>query len=223
MNWRDPIGLIHLHPEPGIEQTENAPLFTGTNIVFTREARKPQQILLAKGKMFFKSLEHLYVDGVWRTTPNNDVGTRFSNDNFKGVICALEVLKPFFPKEYKLWKSRIPLFHKQLIRPDNFILVGYFKYPLLFTPLLPIAFGAMLVSSYRNFKFDDDGNIVQKRTSGKCLVYVILKAFRFKRMFTLCQKVMKKYSIFPTWREVFSYYYERQDHPNVLLIKEIGE
>jgi hypothetical protein len=253
--WRDRYGFIHLQPSPEPNATVNPGLFTGTNIVLNymngRSSDTEHQNFLASICWLIDK------DGDWNTTPiaNNK---KFSRDDFTGVVSALKVIMRYQRERYNKFRKikeleknaihaksiyddakalldKVPIFHKQLDHPRDFVLVGYAKYPWLFFPLLPITSGAMIVSCYQDDKVRKGIEI--PKTDGKIMALITAVALKMRWTFKQCDKLIKKKQHDPpipttavklsedrwvwlNWTRVFKYYFKNHDHPNVKAIEE---
>jgi hypothetical protein len=238
--WHDKFGFIHLTPNPDPEQSENAPLFTGTNITL-HEWRGT--LTLPISYAFLDSVSKLIKDGDWYTTPVSVV-KRFSRDNFAGVISGLKSIIRYAKKmnnshlENKAKKllKQVPLFHRQLIHPRDFVMVGYAKYPWLFFPLLPILTISLIVSCWQTHKVRN-GNKIAK-TDGKIIALILSYSMCLVLTHLICVWLIKNkkrkrpkpstgsdYSG-NTWKwdklwAIFYDYFRRGDHPNAVLINRI--
>lgn len=245
-NWRDKYGLIHLEPKPEPNQTENPALFSSTYIVLkyiTKTLTEDDAYrYLASIDMLIK--EDLKGSWVWYTTPLFKF-PHFSRDDFTGVIAAVKCLKEYANKISDDWLEeladrkidQIPLFHKQLDHPRDFILVGYAKYPWIFFLLWPIYCLAMIVSCWQTHKVRKGLSIA--KTDGKIMAFLICKAYNLRLTFWICDWLVKKrkrtgqiprYTIpegyhvdgswkWVNWVNVFKDFYRNHEHPNVKYIE----
>lgn len=244
--YLDKYGWMHLRPDPTPDATENAPTFTGTNIVLEY---MNGTLTEDKAGRFLTACCWLMRDGVWYTTPITPVSNpRFSRDNFTGVICALKVIIRWSEENDAEWVnieakdilSQVPLFHKNLDHPRDFVMSGYAKYPVLFFPLLPIISIALAVSCYQSHKVR--GGVAIPKTDGKILAFILCHAFKLRNTFNLCNyfireidRPMPNPSVYekkfndPTrwmwgdWHNVFNDYYRNYNHPNVFLVRNLEE
>lgn len=201
-------------PERNPETSENGPLFTG---LYLSERSFPWRREDALGVV-----QVLWDgdSGIWRTTPGSS-SKRFSRDNFTGLICLLESFRHKYPISYKYYFKQLPLFHRQLKHPRDFILVGYYKYPYLFWPLLPIAWVALFVSCWQTYKYRNGRKIV--KSEGKlmakawCWIFgwetsreIFLKAVTRKRKI---RSDIPPASVFNSWGDVYREYFREEGHP----------
>ena len=223
--WRDPFGFIHLNKCPDTEESENGPMFTGLNMVLLQESG---ELNFYHCDRFLKAVEYLCTDGEWYTTPIS-TRVRFSNDNFAGIIMGLKVVISFAKnKDARMVRrakgilSNIPLFHKQLDHPRDFVLVGFAKWPWVFCLLIWITSLAFIVSCYQTYKVRNENKII--KTDRKILTYGICKSMNMKVTFWFCNLAMLRKRDgwkFNDWSGVFSYYFKNEKHPNNYYIKLI--
>jgi len=100
-----------------------------------------------------------------------EINNNFSHDNWKMVACWL---KTFYPKELK----KLPLWDRNLARPDNFCLFLYIKNRFIGYPFLLIYSLFQIIDLIRMRK-DGAG---RPHTSGILLNYFVFRAFKFKWM-----------------------------------------
>ena len=125
-NFFDRYGILH-HEEPiegDPETSENGPLFLGEWIVEKRELSQIDAVNFLASVCFL--FDPIYEQ--WVTTPISSVEAGFSHDNFKGVVAGLLRVKKEFPcytDQCNKILKKVPLFHRQLIHPRDFIIIGY--------------------------------------------------------------------------------------------------
>lgn len=210
----DSYGILH-HADTGRsgdpETSENGPLFTGVYYTEKGNINHSQKTAIRK------VLICLYDGVMWRTTPDSK-SERFSHDNFKGIISLILILEKNNAPSTAIFRRWVPLFHKQLIRPDNFFLVGYFKYPLIFWPTLPYVWFTMLLTCFQTYKVRNGKHIL--KTDGKIMTRMICKAFGWKYIYKLCTFVLKRErklksgeTIKMSWNMVYQTYFQNDGHP----------
>ncbi len=194
---------------------------------------------------FLASCSWLIRDGVWFTTPITPKSNpRFSRDNWAGVMAGLDCVI-MYAKQNGIQDTerdainlmlQVPVFHKQLDHPRDFVMAGYFKLPILFWPLLPIMSLSFIVSCWQSHK--KRHGIKIPKTDGKIIAFIICKAFRLRLTFWICDKLIRYKNrpepipasygkkIFDqnswqwgSWHNVFSDYYRNFNHPNIQLIR----
>jgi len=180
--------------------------------------------------------------GYWRVTPISERND-FSRDNWSGVFAGLECCE----RKAKEWgdkklacriallKKSIPIFHKQLDHPRDFLLVLGFKYKWLrpFCMWLPKL--AAIISMYQTHK--KKGSLA--KTDGKIIGLSLCIAFNWKWTLWVMTKLLDKKRIYPmprnawhmctkqkgmkwTWdsfENVFHDYFDDINHPNVVRVK----
>ena len=205
----DKYGILHHRPviDGDPETSENGPMFTGAYYV-GRKINSDSQVKI-------RSILNRLSDskGSWITTPVSSVEAGFSHDNFKGVMAIISCLHGMDQVKYK---PRLPLLHRQMAHPRDFILMGYFKYPWLFWPLLPIPWVALLISCYQTYKVRNNRKII--KTDGKILAHMICKTFKWEWLERLCLKLVTRErkeigKYFKSWGDVYREYFREEGHP----------
>lgn len=183
--WKDKYGWVHLHPNPTYNQSENHPMFHSIIIVLHLKA-------VQQGKMqydrklinnYLYSFQTIYFKDTkeWKLYPEQ-TEVDFSLDNFTGIISALVMIIRLNPDREaktiaKYYLKLLPMFHKQLDHPRDFMyvliihahrLLGRFVFlsRIAVIPLL-IVWGAHIVTFYQGYKVRK-GNRIPK-TDGKIL------------------------------------------------------
>lgn len=211
----DQFGILH-HADTKTYRhltSENGPMFSGAYYI------EKEQLTATDRAAIRKILNSLYDGERFRTTPGSE-SERFSHDNFKGVICLIRALEVSTGERCDLYRKWMPLFHKQLIRPDNFIIVGFFKCPWLFFPFLPYVWFTMALTCWQTFKTRGDQDIL--KTDGKILTRMLCKAFRFDLVYGFCTLILNRnrqrdvksdYEFRLTWPSVYRIYFRENNHP----------
>jgi hypothetical protein len=207
-NYQDKYGFVHHKKvENGDPETsENGPLYTGMALTENR--------LIIEDYRLKDLLARIYVGGTWRTTPVSPASAGFSHDNFKGLIAMILYFKKRDPKFFKKWRKRVPLFHRQLMHPRDFCLVGYFKYPLIFWPTLPIVWLTMFITCYQTYKVRNGVKYI--KTDGKLMARMICIAFNWPVVLDFCTDILKRKDrevLKISWRHCFAIYFKDPDHP----------
>jgi hypothetical protein len=218
-SYFDKYGFLHIRPEEpnaDVEQTENAPTFTGEYMTLLELRDK-----LTEDDCwdFLASIGWLY-KGRWRTTPISQ-RDRFSHDNLTGVVAGLLVCKRFAKrwgmdmmlKEIERHLDKVPVFSLERPHIRDIIFYGYAKYPVLFFPFLWILAIIQIISCYR--VKDHNGNI---STSSKLLAFTRCHSAGLSLTWLLCDKLVKRQWI--AWHFIFEYYFKDSEHPNVKLCRE---
>lgn len=242
MTYKDRYGFLHhKRVENGDPLTsENAPLFDGVYLS-----------LLYLDQQLFSNYAHAYVSRLWllcegeywKVTPisNRD---DFSRDNWAGVFIGLECCEnkaiqwkdKKLAYRIKLLKKRIPIFHKQLDHPRDFLEVVGFKYKWLrpFCMWLPKL--AAMISMYQTHKkkgtmAKTDGKIIGL---GLCIAFnwkwtlaVMTKFLSRKREYPMpqnawhmCTKHKRRKWSWDNWWNVLLDYFSDAEHPIVAQIKD---
>jgi hypothetical protein len=234
IRYRDPNGYMHNIKNPTkTDGNENVPLHDGTNI-----ALKPTFTNTEANNYIARTLR-FYRKGKWHhslTVNNND----FSHDNFVGVITGTKSILNKFPDNVaaKFLMSKIPLFHKQLWHPRDFIMVGYAKGIYGFKHLLGISKLAFEISADEDHK-KRNGKLIAK-TDGKIMAILWCHTFGFHDTMDDIKKIVRTDSrILPTPRNIdvpverdmwvwgslenvaADMYEGNYDHPNVKLFAKL--
>lgn len=181
MTFRDSEGYLHDKrvTDKDLETSENAPLYDGYNIALSYH----WGVLFSNEAWSYCHRVNMLYGGEWYTTPVS-LDPEMSHDNWKGVFMGLECCE----KKAKEWndtalylyiqniKKRIPIFHKQLDHPRDFLLVIGFKYKWL----RPFTFWASklaaVISMYQTHKHKG----TQAKTDGKIIGKGLCLAFNWK-------------------------------------------
>ena len=171
MNWYDSDGGLHLRPNPDLEQSENSPLFSGTEICLKYELGK---LTLNDCERFIEFCLKLYrqTEGRWYTTSVSR-RKRFSHDNYTGVLTGLKCCERWLEthknggldyqvllNESKWLQSKVPIFHKH---PRDLIYLNRVRHPLptaLFMTSLGVCFGHLCSIIIAHIRFLPDFVIV---------------------------------------------------------------
>lgn len=240
--WSDSDGLIHLDRYPKLDETINAPLYTGTYICLKY---KNKTLTMLDIKLFIVSLDKLYFDGEYHTYSISELD-RFAHDNYTGIgtalVCCMKYLKwkgltgygEIYYNMCDHFLKKIPFFHKH---PRDFIYLNYLKYPRsvfcinLILPVLLIPSIAMIVSCYQTHKVRNGIDII--KTDGKILAYLRFTARRMPLTEIVCTWLIEKrfrqskeYAFewsYSKWSNVFDRYFLNKAHPILTLIRKLDE
>jgi len=244
MSYRDRYGFMHHKKviDGNPFASENGVLFSAEYLVLLRSMNNLHFLPCLN---FLNAVLLLHDGKGWKVTPESD-RYDFSHDNFKGLIMGLQVLEEQAKKvDSKYWlasvknlKKKIPIFHRQLDHPRDFLFVLGFKFKIL----RPFTFWVMklaaIVSAFQTHK-----RKTIAKTDGKIIGYCLCLAFDWKLTLWVMTKLLKRQRIKPmprnakgviydisseTWRwdnwyNVFFDYYNDENHPIVGLVKERGE
>lgn len=189
--YHDSRGLVH-HADTSKHDTltsENSPMFTGIECQLYSECKELDEEM-SKEYLIEVMPEFYNSAGYWVSSAGSE-NNRFSRDNFSGLISIIKLCSKFKSNKVavKRLKKLVPLFHRQLAHPRDFVLVGFFKYPWLFWPLLPITWVAFLISCLQKYKVRDGNKIV--KTDGKLIAFMVCHAFNFRVTYWLCRKAIR--------------------------------
>jgi len=143
-----------------------------------------------------------------------EVNNNFSHDNWKGVACWIKTC----PREIPVKQKDIPLFGRHSLRPDNFFLFLYVKYPWIGFLFFWIYLLFQVFDAIRMRK--DQDNI--PHTSGLILNYFVLQSFNFKLTFNLVSWLVRKNNYFKGWDKVFHRYYPTEHRVHKAYINSIS-
>lgn len=226
-NYHDVYGGLHLYPDPAFDQSENGPLFSGMEIV----GKYIFGTLNLEDVVTFTSyLRGLYRDGKWY--PNSETENEdMSHDNFLGVICALKVLEEWTHsleplgsvsgdilyqerKNIEVLKEALPLFHKQLDHPRDFLFMLRFKHPFigaLANLLLPVVPLAMILTCLQSYKIRGGRKIL--KTDGKLLAWLRMSTYHYPITEWICTKMLSKKKDFRNFNTCAKIYFKDENHP----------
>ncbi len=228
-NWYDSDGGLHLRPNPDLEQSENAPTFSGCEIALKYEAKK---LSFADCARFVRYCKGLYRDGRFWTTSISQ-RARFSHDSYTGIVVGLITVLRFLKKQdahdRQKWHvlkddalellDKIPFWHKH---PRDFIWLNYMRGHLWLWPLLIIPSVAMIVSCMQDYKVR--GGVKILKTDGKILALMRCLATPMPLTLWACTNAIETDNDFGSWSNVFAmYFWQSDEHPNRVLIKRVED
>lgn len=239
MSYKDKYGGVHLYSFPSPTQSENGPLFTGMWVV---GKYKQRTLNLEDVATFTSYLRGLNRDGKWYPNPETD-NADMSHDNFLGVICALKVLEEWLERivhmladdlnfEYlkdiaaqetlnvAALKEALPLFHKQLDHPRDFLFMLRFKYRLmggLANFLLPVVPLAMILTCLQSYKVRGGRKIL--KTDGKLLAWLRMSTYHYPITKWICRKLLAWNDDFKNFNNCAAIYFKDAKHPLRELIR----
>jgi len=251
MIYRDSYGILHDKEvkDGNPETSENGPLYDGLYMVF---AFSTDTLYSNMAWEYALRVELLYSGSYWQAVPGNK-NDDFSRDNFAGIFMGLEVVE----RKAKKWKdkkllnyiksikSKIPVLHKQLDHPRDFLQVIGFKYKL-FRPFTMWASKlAAIISMYQTHKRHRDrpeGQQLLAKTDGKMIGLGLCIAFNWKWTQWAMTKLLDRKRIYPMpinawhmvkksdeywkwekWNFVFLDYFKTYEHDLVGKVKKWEE
>ncbi len=202
MNWYDDYGGLHLHPMPKAEQSENAPMYSGIEIVLKyRDGSLTENDCIR----FLRFCEYLYKldenTGKYRyfTTPIS-TNPRFSHDNYTGMACGIINVRRFYQKLHQQRDDRETLFYIDLANkllkqipfwhrhPRDLVFLNFLKIPFLFWPFLWVPSIAMIISCYQTYKVRNGNRII--KTDGKILALARLLTVKMPITYFICNRLI---------------------------------
>lgn len=209
--YHDSKKLLHDDPaaRDDVLTSENSPLYCGIEAQLYDEHGE-FDAEMSREYLTDVIPEYYNEKGYWVASSGSD-NDDFSRDNFSGLIAMVKLCAKYKENKQAVRrvKKLIPLFHKQLDHPRDFVLVGYFKYPYLFWPLLPVVTGAFALTCAQRYKVRNGNKIV--KTDGKLIAFMLCHVFKLRLTYWLCMKVLPL-SGFKSRTAVSMTYFRNLDH-----------
>lgn len=210
--YHDRYQLLHHKETNGDPETsENSPMFCGLECAAMWELGELDWI--AAKEYVTEVIPYFYSKHSYWIASATSTRDDCSRDNFSGIISMIKLTSkyPINRPACKRLRKLVPLFHKQLMHPRDFIMVGYLKYPILFWPLLWFPAICYIISCAQKYKVRNGNKII--KTDGKLIARMITKSFNMRITFWLCNKVLRWFGVFETWVGISWTYFIYSEHP----------